>query len=135
MRQYFIEESPLCQPCGQTGKQETDQNSNNKLIRTSLRTSKEGKMIYAVRNLHEESQGNWLHHWKKHLNINDDEFEQCHVVGCNSRATDGAHVKLDVYSNNWYIVPMCHRHNCQFGDLLLVEGPLVPVNEDNPIKP
>lgn len=82
---------------------------------------------YKVHNLREGSRpGNWLDFWKTET---DKELNCCRVVGCTSKATDGAHVQLDATTNRkWYIVPMCHRHNCQHGAHYTVYGPLVPIN-------
>lgn len=82
-------------------------------------------MIYYVHNLREGSTDrNWLEHWEKATHRKAD---GCHHVGCNAPATDGAHIQLDKGSNNWYIVPLCHKCNCQFGQHMSVAGPLVPV--------
>lgn len=83
--------------------------------------------VYRVHNLQEDSRpGNWLDFWEKDTGL---KANYCHVVGCFSKATDGAHVQLDNPDNDkWYIVPMCHPHNCQRGAHYLVNGPLVPVN-------
>lgn len=83
--------------------------------------------LYRVHNLQEGSRpGNWLGYWE---NMTGLKASNCHVIGCNASATDGAHVQLDNPDNNkWYIVPMCHSCNCQRGAHLTVSGPLVPVN-------
>ena len=52
----------------------------------------------------------WLDHWEKFggglL------FNQCAVEGCFYNAQVGAHVKKHNSSdNNWYIIPLCNRHN------------------------
>lgn len=93
------------------------------------------KMIYHVKNIHEKQDGNWFQYWKGKAQNTNNYSELCHVLGCPTIATDGAHVKLvDEEGNDaWYIVPLCHRHNCQFGKELLVTGPLVPVNRENDI--
>ena len=82
--------------------------------------------MYYVRNLHESSVGNWIRFWEDATGL---KACQCHKVGCNAPAEDGAHVQL-VNGNDkkWYIVPLCHKCNCQFGATLFVTGPLVPVN-------
>ena len=49
-------------------------------------------------------------------------------------ATDGAHVQIVNGGNEWYIVPLCHGCNTQFGANNYVNGPLVPVNPIYPIK-
>lgn len=91
-------------------------------------------MSYHVKNLEEGSRkGNWLEHWENQTN---QKAGICHKIGCYALATDGAHVKLvDSHNDNWYIVPLCHKCNCQFGESFSVEGPLVPVNSENAILP
>lgn len=82
--------------------------------------------IYYVRNLHEKRPGNWIRFWEEQTGLT---AKECHKVGCTAPAEDGAHVQLaDGSSDKWYIVPLCHRCNCQFGDTFHVFGPLVPVN-------
>lgn len=90
-------------------------------------------MLYRVHNLQEGGRPvptgftSWLAYWEWATKQN---AYLCHMMGCTSRATDGAHVQLDTPSDNrWYIVPMCHFHNCQFGAHLVVEGPLVAVTD------
>jgi len=80
---------------------------------------------YLVKNLHEDSSGNWIRFWEQATGLT---ATSCHRIGCYAAATDGAHVKLADGSNKWYIVPLCHKCNCQFGATFWVEGPLVPVN-------
>ena len=83
-------------------------------------------MIYRVRNLREGNrEGNWLKYWE---NATGKKAYLCHRVGCMNTATDGAHVQLVNSTNHkWYIVPLCHRCNCQFGEEFDVTGPLVNV--------
>lgn len=50
-----------------------------------------------------------------------------------SMATDGAHVQLVSGGDEWYIVPLCHLCNTQFGASFWVDGPLVPENQNYPI--
>lgn len=45
---------------------------------------------------------------------------QCCVYGCHAWATDGAHVTIERRGQKQYIVPMCHKHNTQFGEELWV---------------
>lgn len=90
--------------------------------------------MYKVKNLKEGSRpGNWLKFWKDALDMDEDAKVVCHYYGCKEYATDGAHVILadPNASKEWYIVPLCHKHNCQFGQEFYVTGPLVPVNGGN----
>ena len=51
------------------------------------------------------------------------------------KATDGAHVQLNnPFDKRWYIVPMCHSHNCQFKANLTIEGPLVAATDPSIIR-
>ena len=81
---------------------------------------------YFVRNLHENRPGNWIRFWEEQTGL---KAGKCHRIGCNADATDGAHVQIvNGATREWYIVPLCHSCNCQFGASFWVEGPLVPVN-------
>lgn len=83
-------------------------------------------MKYLVTNLHEKRDGNWIRFWEQ---ATGRKAGLCHRVDCfGEDATDGAHVKLAGGPNKWYIVPLCHKCNCQFGATFEVWGPLVPVN-------
>ena len=73
----------------------------------------------------------WLDYWEKRSGR---KASFCHRNGCMSLATDGAHVQLVSGGDEWYIVPLCHPCNTQFGASFGVEGPLVPVNPNYPIK-
>lgn len=73
----------------------------------------------------------WLDYWEKKAGI---KASACHRIGCNQPATDGAHVQLEKGGDEWYIVPLCHECNTQFGHEFWVEGPLVPVNPVYQIK-
>ena len=89
-------------------------------------------MSYHVHNLKEGSRpGDWLQYWEKQTGM---KAGTCHKTGCYATATDGAHVQLiDSDNGNWYIVPLCHKCNCQFGESFYVDGPLVPVDSNNRI--
>lgn len=83
-------------------------------------------MVYKVHNIHESRPGNWKAHWENHTGL---KFGQCHKIGCYHKAEDGAHVQLDDPNDDtWYIVPLCHECNCQFGAHFFVTGPLVSVD-------
>ena len=84
---------------------------------------------YKVHNLQEGNRPaptgyrSWIDYWEK---ATGQKALLCREIGCLKQATDGAHVQLDdSYDNRWYIVPMCHPHNCQFGAHFTVDGPLV----------
>ena len=89
-------------------------------------------MAYLVRNLQETSRpGNWIRYWENATGL---KAGTCHYRGCPDKATDGAHVLLaDPFNNKWYIVPLCHLHNCQFGRTFWVDGPLVSVTDPKDI--
>lgn len=93
--------------------------------------------LYYVKNLQEGSRpspagySSWLDYWEKKTGL---EAGTCHRGDCYRTATDGAHVQLVNGGNEWYIVPLCHGCNTQFGAGFYVEGPLVPVNPNYPIK-
>lgn len=72
----------------------------------------------------------WLDYWEKKSGRR---AGICHRDGCMSMATDGAHVQLVSGGDEWYIVPLCHLCNTQFGASFWVDGPLVPVNQNYPI--
>ena len=84
--------------------------------------------VYYVHNLKEGLRpGNWLQYWRNATGIWTE--QQCYTIGCSEKATDGGHVQLDDPNNDkWYIVPLCHKCNCQHGKHFWVTGPLVPVN-------
>lgn len=88
--------------------------------------------LYRVHNLREGSRnGNWLAYWE---NATGMKANWCHKLGCLQLATDGAHVQLDDSNDKrWYVVPLCHKCNCQFGEYFLAEGPLVSVIDPNVI--
>lgn len=73
----------------------------------------------------------WLDYWERK---SGQRAGFCHKNGCLNQATDGAHVQLVNGGDEWYIVPLCHVCNTQFGASFWVSGPLVPVNQNNPIK-
>lgn len=93
---------------------------------------------YYVRNLREGSRpapagySSWLNYWEEQTRQT---AGYCHKNDCLNWATDGAHVQLVDGGNEWYIVPLCHRCNTNYGASFWVDGPLAPVNPDNPIEP
>lgn len=98
-------------------------------------------MIYNVHNLKEGSRpvpngySSWLDYWKKATGNTG--LIICHRIDClngGSFAEDGAHVQLDTPSNNkWYVSPLCHKCNCQYGAHFKVNGPLVSITDANDI--
>jgi hypothetical protein len=58
--------------------------------------------------------GSWLEHWKNH---SKQPFPNvCPAKGCEQVPVAGAFVQKDNYFNtDWYIVPLCHKHNRLYG--------------------
>ncbi len=54
--------------------------------------------------------GSWLAHWEK---FSRKTISLCPVKTCYDRAEVGAHVQKDTSDNNWYIVPLCKKHNAE----------------------
>lgn len=84
--------------------------------------------LHRVHNLREGNRpvpagySSWIDYWEKATGL---KAGNCHNVNCNAKATDGGHVQLDFGSDKWYIVPLCHWCNTQFGMHFTAEGPLV----------
>lgn len=77
-----------------------------------------------------EDGGSWIDYWFSNTTFIP-LFLRCPICGClldnNGLVTteyEGAHIRLREKSNEWsdkiYIVPMCHKCNCQFGKALQV---------------
>lgn len=80
-----------------------------------------------------EGYSSWLDYWDRN-NGNIDVSFFCQAVGCSEFAINGAHVQLLGENNQWYIVPLCAKHNNHNNtSTMQVFGPLVPVNSSNPI--
>lgn len=96
--------------------------------------------IYKVKNLQEGCRDvptgftSWIDYWEEATKLR---AGLCHRLFCKkspSQATDGAHVQLDDSNNNkWYIVPLCHKCKCDFGEHFSVSGPLVSVTDPTDI--
>lgn len=88
--------------------------------------------MYTVHNLREGSRdGNWIRYWEEATGL---KAKFCHKVGCLAPAEDGAHVQLsDPNNHKWYIIPLCHKCNCQFGAEFDVIGPLVNASDPTDI--
>ena len=96
---------------------------------------------YIVKNLRQggspvpKGYDSWIEYWEKSTGLKS---KFCHSTECPGvllrRASDGAHVQLaDSKDKSWYIVPLCHACNCQFGDEIEVSGPLVSVTKPSRI--
>ena len=72
-----------------------------------------------------------INEWKKHKGTSRN--PTCSAIQCGETATDGAHVKkVDSPDGNWYICPLCHRHNESTEDIELKvdwKDRLVPLQE------
>lgn len=53
--------------------------------------------------------GSWLQHWAKFSGVKIPCC--CAVYGCNEEAKVGAHVNKEGDHRDWYIVPLCYKHN------------------------
>lgn len=73
--------------------------------------------------------GSWLSHWRNFSNQSLPFY--CPVDRCTERTEIGAHVqKDDGKDREWYIVPLCRKHNAENGGVLSVNDHvrLVPAN-------
>lgn len=96
-------------------------------------------MLYKVHNIregerpHPAGYNSWIDYWEKR---SGQAAGNCHKrrETCPNESEDGTHVQLtaEYEDATWYVVPMCHHHNTQFGPTMWVEGPLVPVDPRNP---
>lgn len=94
--------------------------------------------IYHVHNLRQggsqvpKGYNSWIDYWRKK---SGKAGCVCYAMGCDEKADDGAHVQIkDSDDKSWYITPLCHKCNCQFGKDFDVVGPLVPVDSSKDIK-
>ena len=73
--------------------------------------------------------GSWLTHWEKHAETIG---LMCSVAGCGQVAEVGAHVQREglLAGDEWFIVPLCPRHNAARGATIVVHDDtiLVPAN-------
>ena len=54
--------------------------------------------------------GAWLDHWKNFSNKTLP--TACSVIGCSAKAEVGAHVQKDSQTDrDWFIIPLCDKHN------------------------
>jgi len=64
--------------------------------------------------------GSWIEHWEK---FSGQRALYCAGIGCMEMNPIGAHVqKADGYDSNWYIVPLCNKHNLGGGELEIPDG-------------
>jgi len=73
--------------------------------------------------------GTWIRHWEKN---SKQSVKKCCALACFSKATDGGHVqRKDIKENSWFIIPLCHDCNVQFGKEFDVNDDtfFVPVGE------
>lgn len=67
----------------------------------------------------------WLNHW---LNTTGETSlpNFCGELSCTETPTDGAHViKVDSKDKDWYIVPLCHKHNESVDEFELYAGAIL----------
>lgn len=50
----------------------------------------------------------WRHFWESKMHRR---FSYCSCISCSNLADVGGHVKKVYGSGEWYIVPICYRHN------------------------
>ena len=72
-----------------------------------------------------------MDYWEKKTGL---KARCCHEISCIGNATDGAHVQVVNGGDEWYIVPLCHPCNLQYGASFYVDSPLVSVDSARPIK-
>jgi hypothetical protein len=72
--------------------------------------------------------GSWLKHWAKFSGQNIPTY--CVETSCYQKPEVGAHVQKDSSTDrNWYIVPLCSRHNAKADTLIVGDYiALVPAN-------
>lgn len=52
--------------------------------------------------------GSWLKHWQNHSKLTPN---FCSEKTCTNRDLVGAHVQKGILDRNWYIIPLCNKHN------------------------
>ena len=65
--------------------------------------------------------GSWLDHWKK---FSGQSLPlSCREATCNGGPDCGAHVQKDSTTDrNWYIIPLCNKHNAKTTELQVKES-------------
>ena len=74
-----------------------------------------------VRNINGTSQntckcGSWLDHWTKFSGKSLP--QNCYEIKCTQKPEVGAHVQKETTDNNWYIIPLCKKHNGLHGETI-----------------
>lgn len=65
----------------------------------------------------------WLDHWRKYNSGSDPLPGCCGESSCGSSPEVGAHViKVDSTDKDWYIVPLCKKHNKEDEEFELFSG-------------
>lgn len=94
-------------------------------------------MNHKIHNLHTKKRpapsgySSWINYWEK---TTGQKATACHNINCVGSSLcedlDGAHVQRDTPNDKrWWIVPLCHKCNTQFGAHFTVVGPLVNVRK------
>lgn len=83
-------------------------------------------MAIKVRNINGTSDykckcGSWLDHWKNYSRQEIPTY--CSEATCTGKDLVGAHVQKDsFFDNNWYIIPLCNKHNQSSSSLSVVDS-------------
>lgn len=74
--------------------------------------------------------GSWINHWKKY-NGGQSVPTYCPETSCLEKELIGAHVqKANSTDKDWYIVPLCQKHNKSKEDLVITDSVnLAPANK------
>lgn len=62
--------------------------------------------------------GSWIQHWE---NFSGATVMFCSEKNCTNTDLLGAHVQK-MYSNDWYIIPLCQKHNKTADELEIVDS-------------
>ncbi len=58
--------------------------------------------------------GSWLKHWQNFTSHLQKSRTSCPVNDCPEKIAVGAHVQKDnAADSNWYIIPLCNKHNAE----------------------
>ena len=68
--------------------------------------------------------GSWLKHWE---NFSGQTTDFCQALGCLEQDIVGAHVQRGggCTDQKWYIYPLCSKHNCHSGELVVSDSYLL----------
>ncbi len=68
--------------------------------------------------------GSWLDHWKKFSRSALP--SHCAEKSCMVKPEVGAHVQKDSSTDkNWYIIPVCSKHNMKAGDMGIMDSTIL----------